>query len=207
MLSDDEAEEIKQKLLSHIESTFPAEQIMNAKQQIEAMNSEQLEKFLEKNRLMKEENEDVNSKNDCVFCSIASGKIQAVKIDENEEAVAVLEINPISRGHSIVIPKSHEDKPSKEALSLAKKVSKKIEKKLKPKNVEISESKLFGHGIINILPVYDKENFKSERKSAKTEELEKIREELDIEDNPKKERKKIKTKKIKEISWLPKRIP
>jgi histidine triad (HIT) family protein len=208
MLSEEETEEIKQKLFSHIESTFPAEQVMSAKRQIESMNSEQLESFLEKNKLIRREQDssEEDSKNDCVFCSIASGKIKSVKIDEDENAVAVLEINPISKGHSMVIPKNHEDRPSKEALSLAKKVSKKIEKKLKPKSVEISESKLFGHGIINILPVYDKENFKSERKTEKIEELEKINEELNREPE-KKICKKPKIEKIKEIFWLPKRIP
>jgi len=206
MLSDEEADEIKQKLISHVESAFPAEQILEAKKQIESMNSEQLESFLERNKLVKHENDSEKEKTDCVFCSIASGKIKSVSIDEDENAIAVLEINPISKGHAMVIPKNHEEKPSKEALALAKKVSKKIKKKLAPKEVEISESKLFGHGIINILPVYDKETFKSERKPAKIEELDKVKEELERE-KPKKERKKTKVEKIKEVLWLPKRIP
>jgi histidine triad (HIT) family protein len=171
MLSDEEAEEIKQKLLSHIESTFPEEQIMNAKMQVESMNSEQLEDFLEKNKLIKEKNPDESSKNEeCVFCSIASGKIKSVEIDENEDAIAVLDINPISKGHAIIIPKNHTDKSSKKTLTLAKNVSKKLKAKLKAKSIEISNSNLFGHRVINILPVYSNESFNSKRKSAKIEE-------------------------------------
>ena len=206
MLSDEETEEIKQKLLSHIESTFPIEQVINAKKQVELMNSEQLENFLEKNKLIKEKNLDEDSKsNECVFCSIASGKIQSVKIDENEDAIAVLEINPISKGHALIIPKNHVDKSSKKTLVLAKNISKRIKEKLKAKSIEISNSNLFGHEIINILPVYENESFNSKRKSVKIEELEKIKEELEREKE--KVEKKQKTKRIKNFFWLPKRIP
>lgn len=217
MLSEKEAEEIKQKLISHIESTFPEEQRANAISQIESMNSEQFENFLEKNNLIKRvegggerfrgsesSDKQAESRGECVFCSIVSDKIKSVRIDENEKAIAVLEINPISKGHSIVIPKEHSDKISKEIFEFAKRISKNIQKKFSPKSVEISKSKLFGHEVVNILPVYTNENFNSERKSAGMEELESIREEL--EKKPKKV-SKPKTEKIKEILWLPKRIP
>jgi histidine triad (HIT) family protein len=205
MLSDEEAEGIKQKLLSHIESTFPAEQVMNARKQVELMNAEQLESFLEKNRLIKKEDSYTESRDECVFCSIFSSKIQSVKIEENEDAIAVLDINPISKGHTLVIPKNHADELSKKTLILAKSISKKIKEKLKAKNIETSNSSLFGHKVINILPVYDNESFDSKRKSAKIEELEKIREELNR--VREKVQRKPKSKKIKEIFWLPKRIP
>jgi diadenosine tetraphosphate (Ap4A) HIT family hydrolase len=207
MLSEEEAEEIKQKLISHIESNFPEEQIANAKQQVESMNSEQLENFLDRNKLIKEqnpENQEKSEREECVFCSIDSDKIKSIKINENIDAIAVLEINPISKGHSIIIPRKHVNKVSKSALNLAEKVSKKIKEKFSPKSVEISTSKLFGHEILNVLPVYNKENFNSERKPTRIEELEKIKEEL----GKKKEviKKKSKIEEIKDF-WLPKRIP
>jgi len=199
MLSEQETEEIKQKLISHVESTFPADQIATARQQIETMSPAELETFLEKNNIAKDEN------SDCVFCSIASGKIKSVQLGENEKAVAVLEINPISKGHALIIPKNHDDEAGKEALALAEKISQTIKKKLKPKEVKISNSKLFGHNLINVLPVYSKETFDSERKKATLEDLEKIKEE--IEKQPIKKEKKPKIEKIKEFLWLPKRIP
>lgn len=207
MLSDEEMQEIKEKIISHIESTFPAEQIPNAKQQIESMNSKQLEGFLERNKMIKANESETNSSNDCVFCSIASGKINSVKIDENDDAIALLEINPVSRGHIIIVPKNHSDKPSKNASALAKKISKKLKKKLVPKDVEISNSKLFGHEIINVIPVYDNENINSKRNSVKIEELEKIREELEKEKKIEKIKKKTNGEEIKHFFWLPKRIP
>ena len=49
MLSEQE-EEIKKEIIAQIESTFPVEKIAAARQQIESMNSEELEKFIEKNQ-------------------------------------------------------------------------------------------------------------------------------------------------------------
>lgn len=202
MLSEQEAEEIKQKIIAQVESTFPVEQIAATRQQIEAMNPEELEDFLEKKGLMKEDNPETNS--GCVFCAIASGKIKSVKLEEDEKAIAVLDINPISKGHTLIITKEHEaDK--KEAMILAKKVSNLLKKKLKPKEIKISSSKLAGHTTISILPIYSNEDFNSERKKADLEELENVREE--IEKQPMKKEKKPKIEKIKEFLWLPKRIP
>jgi len=209
MLSEEETNEIKQKIISQIESTFPIEQVANARQQIEGMNSEQLEKFLERNKMMVSDDEGMGSQEkeetDCVFCSIVSEKIKSVKIGENKKAIAVLEINPISIGHSLIIPKEHSEKPSKEVLILAEKISELLKKKLNPKKVEISKSRLFGHEVISLLPVYENEHFNSERKHATVQELETVKE--DLEKKTEKVSKKPKIEKIKEIFYLPKRIP
>ncbi len=202
MLSELEIQELKQKIISHIESTFPVEKIASARQEIELMNPEEFENFLEKNNISVEE--EINPNRECVFCSIASEKIKSIRIDENEKAIAVLELNPISKGHSLIISKEHEGN-EKAMLELAEKVSKTLKKKLKPKEVKISSSKLFGHTLVNVLPIYSKEDFNSERKKASIEDLENVKEE--IEKQPVKREKKSKIKKIKEFLWLPKRIP
>ena len=46
-------------------------------------------------------------KNDCVFCAIAAGEIPSFKIYEDDFFLAVLDINPFSEGHTLVIPKEH----------------------------------------------------------------------------------------------------
>ena len=43
----------------------------------------------------------------CIFCKIASGKISARIVMQNEGAVALLDAFPLAPGHTLVIPKSH----------------------------------------------------------------------------------------------------
>ena len=46
-------------------------------------------------------------KNNCVFCAIAAGEIPSFKIYEDDRFLAYLDINPFSKGHTLVIPKEH----------------------------------------------------------------------------------------------------
>jgi len=46
-------------------------------------------------------------KNDCVFCAIAAGEIPSFKVYEDDLVLAYLDINPFSKGHTLVIPKAH----------------------------------------------------------------------------------------------------
>lgn len=44
---------------------------------------------------------------DCVFCLIARGEAPALIVDENELAYALLDIQPLSEGHCLVVPRRH----------------------------------------------------------------------------------------------------
>ncbi len=44
---------------------------------------------------------------DCIFCSIAAGDIPARTVHETDDVLAFLDANPLARGHTLVIPKSH----------------------------------------------------------------------------------------------------
>ena len=44
---------------------------------------------------------------DCIFCKIVKGEIPCVKVFENDRALAFADINPISDGHTLIIPKAH----------------------------------------------------------------------------------------------------
>jgi histidine triad (HIT) family protein len=44
---------------------------------------------------------------DCIFCQIIKGRIPSVKVYEDERVFAFEDINPISRGHTLIIPKTH----------------------------------------------------------------------------------------------------
>ena len=46
-------------------------------------------------------------KNDCIFCAIAEGESPSFKVYEDDEVLAYLDINPFTKGHTLVIPKQH----------------------------------------------------------------------------------------------------
>ena len=206
-LPPEQIEQIKQQIIQQIENTFPEEKKESAIQQIEEMNEEELENFLAQNNLIKtSENEGEN----CVFCSIASEKIPSYKISENDSALAVLEINPVSRGHALVIPKVHVQEISKETQDFAKEISIKLKEKLSAKEMQIEDSEMFGHKILNIIPIYNDKPLERKKQSASKKVLEELQKELSIKIEKKEEAPAIE-KKPELISdkntWLPKRIP
>ena len=47
---------------------------------------------------------------DCIFCKIANKEIPSNVITETENSIAFLDAFPVSRGHTLVIPKNHYEK-------------------------------------------------------------------------------------------------
>jgi diadenosine tetraphosphate (Ap4A) HIT family hydrolase len=43
----------------------------------------------------------------CVFCAVVAGEAAAVRIFEDDDYLAFLDIRPFTRGHTLVIPKRH----------------------------------------------------------------------------------------------------
>jgi histidine triad (HIT) family protein len=44
---------------------------------------------------------------DCLFCKILAGELPSTRIYEDERTVAFMDINPATRGHTLVIPREH----------------------------------------------------------------------------------------------------
>ena len=44
---------------------------------------------------------------ECIFCKIIKGEIPCFKIYEDDNTLAFADINPVSQGHTLVIPKRH----------------------------------------------------------------------------------------------------
>lgn len=207
-------ERIRTWLLDQIDKTFPEENKDESKQQILAMSEEELVNFLKQNGLIKEQEESTEQK--CVFCSIASGEIPSTLIDNSEKAIAILDINPVSEGHILVIPKEHittQELIPAEAKTLAKNIAEKLQKVFSPKKVEIEESEAMGHHMINVFPVYESESLTSQRKRKTPQELNEVKAKID---SYKEEQKKIVEIKKEEPDtqtfneknfWLPKRRP
>ena len=46
---------------------------------------------------------------ECIFCRIVSGELPASKVYEDDDVLAFMDIGPIVKGHTLVIPKQHHD--------------------------------------------------------------------------------------------------
>ncbi|MBI2439903.1 MAG: HIT family protein [Lentisphaerae bacterium] len=46
---------------------------------------------------------------ECVFCRIVAGELPSCKVYEDDDTLAFMDIGPIVRGHTLVIPKTHMD--------------------------------------------------------------------------------------------------
>jgi histidine triad (HIT) family protein len=44
---------------------------------------------------------------DCVFCAILAGDLPAAIVDEDELTISFMDIAPATRGHALVIPRTH----------------------------------------------------------------------------------------------------
>ena len=44
---------------------------------------------------------------ECLFCKIVKGELPSSKIYEDEDTLAFLDLFPVNKGHSLVIPKEH----------------------------------------------------------------------------------------------------
>ncbi|NJL60137.1 MAG: HIT domain-containing protein, partial [Desulfobacteraceae bacterium] len=71
---------------------------------------------------------------DCIFCKIVKGEIPCFKVYENERVLAFADINPISDGHTLIIPKQHAEnifEMSEESLTAIHLASQKIASAMK----------------------------------------------------------------------------
>lgn len=190
-LTKEESEKIKEHLLKQL-SNFPKEKQFLIKKSIESLNETELESFIQKNEL-------THLGDQCIFCSIIAGNKNSVRIAENKENIAILDINPLSKGHILILPKEHQEKNNPSSKELILELTKKIQKKFNPREIKINESIINNHALIELIPIYGTEK----ARTPKTiEELQEIKEELNkIEELQKPQEQEPK------LPILPPRIP
>lgn len=72
---------------------------------------------------------------DCIFCKLANGDIPTTKLYEDDNFAVILDANPATKGHCLILPKGHYsniyDMPEEltgEAFKLAQKIAKRLSK-------------------------------------------------------------------------------
>ena len=101
--------------------------------------------------------------NECIFCKIVNGEIDAVKIWEDDEFLSILDLFPDTKGKALVLTKKHYDSDLFELpddvyqrmLSATRKIAKYLEKGLKAKRVVmVAEGLEVNHVHIKLMPFY-----------------------------------------------------
>jgi histidine triad (HIT) family protein len=46
---------------------------------------------------------------DCIFCKIISGDLPSIRVYEDHDVLAFMDIGPVVKGHTLVVPKQHHD--------------------------------------------------------------------------------------------------
>ena len=103
--------------------------------------------------------------NDCIFCKIIKGEIPSKKVYEDDNVIAIMDVDPKVNGHTLIMPKKHVtdliEMSSEDIINVntvAKKLVTRFMKKLDAKGVtcgiNYGESQAVKHFHIHVLPNY-----------------------------------------------------
>ena len=130
-------------------------------------------------------------KNNCIFCGILDGELPSFKVYEDEKVLAYLDINPFTKGHTLVIPKEHasglltaSDDLLAELLPRVKKVAAHLKEELGCDGFNILQNngEAAGQSVMHIhfhiVPRYGKEPIVFESHAGNMDELKALAERL-----------------------------
>mgnify|MGYP002761234542 FL=1 len=125
----------------------------------------------------------------CVFCGIIDGSIPGNVVSETEDVVAFLDANPVSRGHTLVVPKEHvEDIHGASGMEFLMdalvKVSDAVEEAFDPEGINIAQNngeaagqEVF-HLHFHVTPIYDGDELEINYNRSELEDGSEIAEEI-----------------------------
>ena len=121
---------------------------------------------------------------DCIFCKIIKGEVGSNKVYENENVLALLDVNPISTGHTLIIPKKHfndifdiDEDYLKEIIVAAKLISKKTKDNLGAVGINLLQSngskagQVIFHFHLHVIPRYQDDKLRSHKIFADSREI------------------------------------
>lgn len=129
---------------------------------------------------------------ECIFCKIVKGEIPSYKVWEDDNVLAFLDVNPSTKGHTLIIPKKHHenifDMSEEEMANMgvgAKKVADLLKKNLKCDGINLVNSngtvaqQEIMHYHMHVIPRYEDEDYEIKfENESKGEDLEKTAKEI-----------------------------
>ena len=104
---------------------------------------------------------------ECIFCKIAKGEMDSYVVYEDEIVKAILDVNPLANGHTLILPKKHykdlddiDEKTITHVMMVSKKVKKIMEEKLSPIGITLIQNNRVAqemkHFHMHVKPIYEK---------------------------------------------------
>ncbi len=110
---------------------------------------------------------------DCIFCAIAAGEAPAELIDSDEHTVTLMDINPATRGHALVIPRAHSEDllaisedDLRHTATAAQRIARRMEATLRPDGFNLLNAcraaawQTVFHFHIHVIPRYEDDPLK-----------------------------------------------
>jgi histidine triad (HIT) family protein len=109
----------------------------------------------------------------CIFCGIVAGDVPGQIVDSDEHTVAFMDINPATRGHSLVVPRQHSfdlmdvsDEDLERTMLAARRLARRIDEVLEPDGINLLNScrpaawQTVFHYHIHVIPRYEDDPLK-----------------------------------------------
>ena len=116
-----------------------------------------------------------------IFTRIVRGEIPSYKVAEDERFFAFLDINPLTKGHTLVVPKQEtdylfdlDDRTLADMIVFAKRIARKLKEKIEFKKVAVVVLVLeVPHAHIHLIPIQDEKDvdFHKEKLKLSPEEF------------------------------------
>ena len=128
--------------------------------------------------------------NDCIFCKIINNELPSKTIYEDELIKIIMNINPATDGHLLVLPKEHyvnlfdlDEKVLNHSIKIIKeKIYKELKEKLNCEGMTLAQNNELGQEIkhyhIHIIPRYKDDNADFNYDKTKINDLETVYEKL-----------------------------
>jgi histidine triad (HIT) family protein len=123
-----------------------------------------------------------------IFSRIISGEIPCYKIAENDTFIAFLDVNPLAKGHTLIVPKSEidyifdlNDSILSEILVFSKKIAKAIEKSIPCRRIGLTVIGLeVPHAHIHLIPISSESdmNFRNPKLKLSSDEMQRVADEI-----------------------------
>jgi histidine triad (HIT) family protein len=109
----------------------------------------------------------------CIFCGIVAGDVPGQVVHSDEHTVAFMDINPATRGHALVVPRTHSadlmevsDEDLEHTMLAARRLARRLDEVLEPDGFNLLNScrpaawQTVFHFHIHVIPRYDDDPLK-----------------------------------------------